>query len=389
MRNLSLYEALGGKAGCRRLAVAFYARVKRDPILRPLFPGKSFTCAIEEFAAFLAQFLGGPSEDSQRRWWLSLRESHLRFQIGFRERKAWLANMAAAFDDVHFAEPLRTELLRFFELSSAHIVNQGGAAAINGEKSEPYHDCIHAEIFGRWEAQIRLDEAVAAIRAGNAAEAICLIETSALKSCGPSVHCGLLSLMIRCAPDGLLDYVGPRLARDPALVQERYAGRTLLHDAAAAGNLAVVELLLSLGADPNSQDGGEHTPLYSVGNECLRKSGPMVVFALVRAGSAVDAHGGVKHCTPLHMAARRDNEEVVQALLDCGANIEARDSVGDTPLRRAVNCDKIRVASLLLARGADVSSAGSKGITPLLAARSAGMKQLLQAYAIKASCPLR
>jgi len=31
---------------------------------------------------------GGPSEDSQRRWWLSLRESHLRFKIGDRERKA-------------------------------------------------------------------------------------------------------------------------------------------------------------------------------------------------------------------------------------------------------------------------------------------------------------
>ncbi|MDQ6699019.1 MAG: hypothetical protein M3Z36_02390, partial [Acidobacteriota bacterium] len=241
MRNPNLYEALGGKAGCRRLAVAFYARVARDPLLRPLFPGKSFTCAIEEFAAFLAQFLGGPSEDSQRRWWLSLRESHLRFQIGDRERKAWLANMAEAFDDVHVAEPVRTELLRFFERSSIHVVNHGAAAAVDGAKSEPYHEGTHAEIAGRWEAQIRLDEAVAAIRAGNAADAIHLIETSALKSAGRPVHCGLLSLMVRCAPDGLLDYLRTRLAGDPALVQERYATRTLSHDAAAAGNPVVVE----------------------------------------------------------------------------------------------------------------------------------------------------
>jgi hemoglobin len=268
IRNPSLYEALDGKAGCRRLAVAFYARVERDPLLRPLFPGKSFTCAIEEFAAFLAQFLGGPSEDSQRRWWLRLRESHLRFQIGGGERKAWLANMAGAFDDLHVAEPLRGELLRFFERSSAHVVNQAGAAAIDREKSKPDRHGTYAEISGRWEAQLRLDEAVAAIRAGDAAGAIRLIETSALKSCGRSVHCGLLSLMVRCAPDGLLDYVRARLAADPALAQLRYAGRTLLHDAAAAGNLAVVELLLSLGADPESQDGGGHTPLYCVGNEC-------------------------------------------------------------------------------------------------------------------------
>jgi hemoglobin len=362
------------------LAVAFYARVERDPLLRPLFPGQSFTCAIEEFAAFLAQFLGGPSEDSQRRWWLSLRESHLRFQIGERERRAWLANMATAFDDVHVQEPLRSELLRFFEQSSAHVVNQGGAAAINREKSEPYHRDTHAELSGRWEAQMRLDEAVATIRAGNAAGAIRLIETSALKSCGRSVHCGLISLMVRRPPDGLLDYVRTRLGDDPALAQERYAGRTLLHDAAGAGNLAGVELLLSLGADPNTQDGGGHTPLYSVGNECAVAGGGMVVLALVRAGGAVDAHAGVKKCTPLHMAARRGNEEVARALLDCSANIEARDSVGDTPLRRAVNCDKIRVASLLLARGADVRCVGSKGITPLHAARSAGMKHLLQRY---------
>jgi len=381
IRNPNLYDALGGKSACRRLAVAFYARVERDPLHRPLFPGKSFTCAIEAFAAFLALFLGGPSEDSQRRWWLSLRQSYLRFQISDRERKAWLANMAGAFDDVHVEEPLRREFLRFFERSSAYVVNQGAAAAIDRKKSEPDHHGTHAELAGRWEAQIRLDEAVAAIRAGNASEAIRLIETSALKSCGRSVHCGLLSLMVRCAPDSLLDYVRARLAGDPALAQERYAGRTLLHDAAAVGNLAVVELLLSLGTDPNSQDGGGHTPLYSVGNECAVAGGGMVVFALVRAGGAVDANAGVKNCTALHMAARRGNEEVAQALLDCGANIEARDSVGETPLRRAVNCDKVRVASLLLAKGADVRCVGSKGLTPLLAARSAGMKHLLQRYA--------
>ena len=63
MSGSNLYEAIGGTAGCRGLSVAFYARVARDPVLRPLFPGKSFTCAIEEFAAFLVQFLGGPGDD--------------------------------------------------------------------------------------------------------------------------------------------------------------------------------------------------------------------------------------------------------------------------------------------------------------------------------------
>ncbi len=69
--------------------------------------------------------------------------------------------------------------------------------------------------------------------------------------------------------------------------------------------------------------------------------------------------------------------QVAAALLDGGADVEARDSEGDTPLRRAVNCGKVEVAALLLARGADASSRGSRGLTPALAARSAAMRQLL------------
>ena len=58
-------EALGREAGCRRLSAEFYARVGQDPVLRPLFPGKSLRCATEEFAAFLIQFLGGDEEQAQ------------------------------------------------------------------------------------------------------------------------------------------------------------------------------------------------------------------------------------------------------------------------------------------------------------------------------------
>ena len=64
-----------------RLSTAFYKKVAHDPTLKPLFPGKSLHCATEEFAAFLIQFLGGDEAKTQRRWWLSLRESHARFRI--------------------------------------------------------------------------------------------------------------------------------------------------------------------------------------------------------------------------------------------------------------------------------------------------------------------
>jgi truncated hemoglobin YjbI len=370
----NLYETLGGTAACRRLAVAFYGRVERDPILRPLFPGKTFKCAIEEFTAFLAQFLGGPSEDSQRRWWLSLHESHRRFKIGQRERTAWIANMLLALDDVRIQEPLRSELLGFFQGSSAYVVNQGEPTAAEdagGGKRQ-------VEIARRWKAQLRLDEAVAALRSGDAKRAIALAESSTLETCGRTVHCGLLALMIRSRQSELLDHARVKLAGDPALAQERYAGRTLLHEAAAAGEPAMVELLLSLGADPNALDGGGHTPLYSAGNECAVEGGGKVVRALVRGGADVNACEGVKRCTALHMAARRGHAEVAAALLDCGADLEVRDSHGETPLRRAVNCEKPALVSLLIERGADLRSKAKNGTMPVLAARSPAMKRLLK-----------
>jgi hemoglobin len=88
-----LLEALGGEVGCKRISADFYARVGKDPVLRPLFPGKNLRCATEEFAAFLIQLLNGDEERTQYRWWLSLRETHARFRNGPTERSAWFKHI--------------------------------------------------------------------------------------------------------------------------------------------------------------------------------------------------------------------------------------------------------------------------------------------------------
>ncbi len=411
MKNgLDLYEAIGGTATCHRLSSAFYAHVARDPVLRRFFPGKTLKCAIEAFAAFLAQFLSGPPEEAQPRWWLSLRESHLRFKIGQRERDAWMKNMIEALDDARIEQPARSALRRFFERSSLYLVNQrsedspgrsgssaGQAPAMTGardelsvDRSQPDEraesderaqsgERIDEELSRRWSMQRLLDEAVAAIHCREVDRAIALAECPTLQTHfegNLAVFAALLASMVRSGERTLLDYVHGRLSAIPALARAPYSGRTLLHEAAAGGNVSTVELLLHLGADADAD--GAHTPLYCVGNECTTPGGASVVRALVRAGANVDGRARVKQCTALHMAARRGNVEVASALLDCGADIEARDSLGETPLRRAVNCDKTGVAALLLSRGANRHSRGSKGRTPSSAARSSAMRQLLQ-----------
>ena len=167
----TLFRAIGGAAGCRRLTAAFYARVDTDPLLRPLFPGKTLSCAIEAFAAFLIQLLGGPAEDSQRRWWLSLRESHARFRIDDQLRSAWMSDMNKALDDARIEEPVRTALRHFFEESSFYVVNQGPRPRV-AEGCRKQDGAAGEELARRWQTQRTLEEAVEAIHHGDAARAL-------------------------------------------------------------------------------------------------------------------------------------------------------------------------------------------------------------------------
>jgi len=368
-KPVKLYHAIGGAAGCRALATAFYAHVDRDPILRPLFPS-TFTCAIEEFSAFLVQFLGGEAEATQRRWWLSLRESHNRFSIGERERNAWLRAMTMTLDDVSLIPDarVRRQLLEFFDRSSAHVANV----------PVPVRP-LHGELAPLWDEQLALDEVVALIRSPDqSGRAIELLQSAVMQARfarSPAVHASVLSLAAQSKTPLLRQFVFDQLADNPSLVHERYKHwRTLLHDAAGAGDFELVEKLLDMGAGDIVDDDRAPSPLYCVGNECNAPGASQIVRALLQRGAArVNATHGVKRCTALHMAARRGNIEVIEALLDGGADIEARDSLGDTPLRRAVNCNRVQAAKLLLERGADPNSKGSKALTPARAARTSQM----------------
>jgi hemoglobin len=331
-----LLEALGGEEGCRRLSETFYARVGKDPTLRPLFPGKTLRCAIEEFAAFLIQFLGGDEEQTQHRWWLSLRESHARFRIGPAARRAWLKQMAATLDEASLDRPARTALRQFFEASSAYVIGE--------DSTRPEH----RELGERWDDQCVLDETVAAIATGDDSEATRRAPRFVSR---PAVFVGLLARMLRSRRAGLVAFVVNALEQDPSLRTRQYGGRALLHYASGAGCLEVVTLLLRLGANPDMRDAGGHTPLYRAANECGSRTGPLVVRALVAAGADVNARNGVTRATALHMAARRGYVAIAQTLLECGAGIDSRDRKGDTPLERAINCRKTAVVQLLRETG--------------------------------------
>jgi len=371
------YRAIGGREGCRNLSEVFYGYVAQDPILKPIFPA-SLRCAIDAFTLYLAQALGGPCEYSQSRWWLSLREAHLRFRIGENERKAWLTNMQRALRAISIDPSAGAALLAFFEESSKRLLNHptspDASEHFGGRTSRRRFD---QELQRCSKTERLLEEMVAALRKSDPARAIELAASPDAETYfrrNPADLAALLALMIST---GHVDYVRHRVAEDSGLIHQQYTyGRTLLHDAAVSGDTVLTGWLLERGANPNGECG--RPPLYCVANESSAPTGAVIVYLLVKAGADPNAREGVKQCSALHMAARRGNAPVARALLESGADIEARDSAGDSPLRRAVNCSKLEVVALLLKHGADADSKGSKGLTPRQAARTERMKQLFR-----------
>ena len=105
----------------------------------------------------------------------------------------------------------------------------------------------------------------------------------------------------------------PRLrARSPSLTARSYDALPKqpggLRESRSAGGLPLVTALLGLGVDPDIQDAGGQTPLYSVVNEC--PAGAPIGRVLLQSAATIDACGGcharhpAPHSRPLRQ--RRD-----------------------------------------------------------------------------------
>ena len=88
--------------------------------------------------------------------------------------------------------------------------------------------------------------------------------------------------------------------------------RTLLHDAALAGNSSAVKILLKSGASPNSKNYMESTPLHLAVMSSLID--PEIVQALVQAGADINIANSYD-VKPLLMAISKNQVPIVRLLL--------------------------------------------------------------------------
>jgi len=138
-------------------------------------------------------------------------------------------------------------------------------------------------------------------------------------------------------------------------------GNTFLHYAVVVDSVPIAEMLVQWGAVPDTGDRRGRTPLADAVFDGKLE---MATF-LVEHGASVH-QGDSKGRMPLHLACR--NPEIVQMLLDKGADPMVRSRLRHTPLHFACAGRAVAAASLLLRAGADVNAQDEEGGTPLMAA---------------------
>lgn len=86
-----------------------------------------------------------------------------------------------------------------------------------------------------------------------------------------------------------------------------------------------------------------------------------ILTALIDAGADVNVRNVSREWTLLHYAAEHSNLKAAAVLLEHGAEVDARDKVGQTPLMSS----DLHLTRLLVANGADVNAQELNGNTPL------------------------
>jgi ankyrin repeat protein len=132
--------------------------------------------------------------------------------------------------------------------------------------------------------------------------------------------------------------------------------KTALESAANRGHLAVAERLLQAGTE-------DKAPALAAAVFWGRSD-------VVRLLLAHGAEPGPELCT----AAERGHDEVIALLLEAGADVDVRDSRGETPLILASRSGVVAAVRLLLQAGADPHAKSVEGTTAEGAARKARVK---------------
>ncbi|MCF6734503.1 globin [Blastococcus sp. KM273129] len=120
----TFYDEIGGEETFRRLVQRFYAAVRTDPVLQPMYPQDDWEGAETRLRGFLEQYWGGPTTYSEQRGHPRLRMRHAPFAIGPVERDAWLTHMRDAVDSLGLTPEQHATLWGYLEMAARSMQNR-------------------------------------------------------------------------------------------------------------------------------------------------------------------------------------------------------------------------------------------------------------------------
>ncbi|RPB25026.1 ankyrin [Terfezia boudieri ATCC MYA-4762] len=181
-------------------------------------------------------------------------------------------------------------------------------------------------------------------------------------------------------------------------VRSKRSSRGRIHNAIENGNVFVVRTLLAMGMDTEELDSNGRTPLV---HAIMKLQEAICKLLLDKGASSRDTNGWTplasaafkfnedlcqflvkKGCTlclnteqkvqlkpelscRIHLAAAGGYETALQLLLDMGADINERNSFGETALLEAVYNNQLSSVKILIGRGADATISTHEGFSAL------------------------
>jgi len=162
------------------------------------------------------------------------------------------------------------------------------------------------------------------------------------------------------ASNGDLQWIKDAIARGQDVDEKRDNGRTALMDATQSGKTDAVELLTASGADVDARDHDGETALFRVcwgdvhnKTPAYTKNYQETLEILIEAGADLNLKNKEGYTALMVPIVWGKDAEIVELLLDAGANPNEGSFCGDNPLQRACLDGKKDLAELLLDAGAD------------------------------------
>ena len=181
----------------------------------------------------------------------------------------------------------------------------------------------------------------------------------------------------RASENGHVEIVRVLLEHGAVVNSRDITDYTALHTSAWYGQSAVTRALLDHGADVNAKAKDNETPLHWATNEGVAR-------ILLEYGADPNAKDSY-NCTPLQYALAKQHPDVAHLLrkhgaVEHGATVKAWDKRGATPLHTASENGQLADARALLESGADANAKGSDQETPLHCTSSEGVARILLSH---------